>query len=210
MDGGPGTVVRVNGNRWLRTIEENPGHSAWYIERFRTMAAEGKDLHGEARLIDAMVERGARVLDAGCGPGRVGGRLAELGHQVVGVDIDPALIEAAEHDHPGPRWLVGDLAELDLGDERFDAIVCAGNVVTFLDPATRRAVLERLGAHLAEGGRLVVGFGAGRDYSFDDFEADVSGSGLVHELRLASWDLRPFTPASEFLVAVLGRSDGSA
>lgn len=196
----------MTGNRWLRTIEENPGHSAWYIERFRSMAAEGRDLHGEARLIDAMVERGARILDAGCGPGRVGGHLAELGHHVVGVDIDPALIAAAEHDHPGPRWLVGDLAELDLGSDRFDAIVCAGNVVTFLDPATRHIVLERLGAHLADGGRLVVGFGGGRDYGFDEFDADVATAGLVAELRLSSWDLRPFTPASEFLVAVLGRA----
>jgi 2-polyprenyl-3-methyl-5-hydroxy-6-metoxy-1,4-benzoquinol methylase len=57
-------------NGWLRMIEENPGHSAWYIERFRSMAAQGRDLDGEARLVDAMVPRSARVLDAGCGPGR--------------------------------------------------------------------------------------------------------------------------------------------
>ncbi len=171
------------------------------------MEAEGRDLHGEARLIDAMVERGATILDAGCGPGRVGGRLAQLGHQVVGVDIDPTLIAAAEQDHPGPRWLVGDLSQLDLGPEaRFDAIVCAGNVVTFLDPATRPTVLERLGAHLADGGRLVVGFGAGREYPFDAFHADVAAAGLAPEVQLSSWDLRPFTPASEFLVAVLGRA----
>jgi len=200
----------VTGNRWLRRIEENPGHSAWYIERFRTMAAEGRDLQGEARLIDAMVGRGARILDAGCGPGRVGGRLAELGHHVVGVDIDPALIEAAEQDHPGPRWLVADLSQLELGHERFDAIVCAGNVVTFLDPATRRTVLERLAAHLADDGRLVVGFGGGRDYSFDEFDADATVAGLAIEVRLSSWDLRPFTPGSEFLVAVLGRGNGPA
>ena len=78
----------MSGNGWLRMIAENPGHSEWYIERFRSMAAEGQDLDGEARLVDAMVPRGARVLDAGCGPGRVGGRLAALGHHVVGVDID--------------------------------------------------------------------------------------------------------------------------
>ena len=35
-------------------IEEKPGHSDWYIERFRTMAAEGHDLDGEARFVDAM------------------------------------------------------------------------------------------------------------------------------------------------------------
>ena len=31
-------------------------------------------------------------------------------------------------------------------------------------------------------------------------------AGLVTELCLATWDLRPFTPESDFLVAVLGRA----
>lgn len=197
----------MNGNRWLQKVENDPGHSAWYIERFRSMAAAGADLDGEARFIDAMAPRQARILDAGCGPGRVGGRLSRLGHEVVGVDIDPALIAAAEEDHPGPRWIHADLAELDLAalgvTAEFDVIVVAGNVMTFLDPATRRPVLERLGAHLAEHGRLVIGFGAGRDYAFEDFFADVVAAGLRCDLALESWDLRPHAETSEFLVAVL-------
>ena len=187
-------------------IEENPGHSEWYIDRFRKMAAAGDDLDGEARFVDAMVPRGAAILDAGCGPGRVGGYLARRGHRVVGVDLDPALIAAAESDHPGPRWVVADLAELDLAamglPHEFEVAVCAGNVMTFLDPATRRAVLARVGAHLVPGGRLVVGFGAGRGYDFDAFFEDVAAVGLHEELRLATWDLRPFTPSADFLVAV--------
>ena len=194
-------------NRWLDLTERNPEHSNWYIERFRTMAANGDDLDGEARFIDAIVPRGARILDAGCGPGRVGGYLATLGHQVVGIDIDPILIAAAATDHPGPTWLVADLAELDLPAaglaEPFNVIVCAGNVLTFLDPATRRPVLERLAAHLQPDGRLVTGFGAGRDYPFEEFLSDVEHVGLAAELILASWDLRPFSSDADFLVAVL-------
>jgi SAM-dependent methyltransferase len=201
------TVVVVSNNGWLRMIEENPGHSQWYIERFRTMAAEGHDLDGEARFVDAMVQRRARILDAGCGPGRVGGRLAELGHDVVGVDIDPALIADAERNHPGPTWLVGDLAELDLPargiTDKFDVIVSAGNVMPFLDPSTRGEALVRLAAHLAADGRLVVGFGSGRGYDFDDFFADVAAADLRQELRLSTWDLRPFVAGSDFLVAIV-------
>jgi SAM-dependent methyltransferase len=189
-------------NVWLRKIAENPGHSRWYIDRFRAMAERGDDLAGEARLIDAMVPRGARILDAGCGTGRVGGFLAAAGHRVTGVDLDPELIEVARADHPGTDWRVGDLTDLDLPD-RFDVIVCAGNVMTFVAPDTRVEILRRFGAHLAPGGRAVAGFGAGRDYPFDAFLADAAAAGLVPELLLSTWDLRPFTPGSDFLVALL-------
>ncbi|MCW2700199.1 MAG: Methyltransferase type 12 [Blastococcus sp.] len=187
--------------------QHDPGHSAAYIQRFRNLAAQGKDLVGEARLVDAMLPRGARVLDAGCGPGRIGGFLAEAGHDVVGVDVDPELIAAAEEDHPGPRWLVGDLAELDLPavgvGEPFDVIVCAGNVMTFLDPSTRTTVLRRMRDHLASDGRAAIGFGAGRGYSFEDFLADASTAGWEPDLLLSTWDLRPFSADSDFMVAIL-------
>jgi SAM-dependent methyltransferase len=204
-------MANVQENGWLRKITENPGHSAWYIQRFRDMAARGEDLAGEARLIDAMVPRESRILDAGCGAGRVGAHLAGAGHDVVGVDLDPALIAAARADHPGPIWLVGDLSVLDLRaagipaefDDGFDVVVCAGNVMAFLAPATRVEVLRRFRAHLAEGGRVVVGYGAGRDYDFDDFLADASAAGLGPDLLLSTWDLRPFSPGADFLVAVL-------
>jgi SAM-dependent methyltransferase len=199
-------------NGWLKITQANPGHSQWYIDRFRSMAEQGVDLGGEARLIDAMVARRSRVLDAGCGSGRVGSFLAAAGHVVVGVDIDPVLIDAARRDHPGPQWLVGDLAALDLPAigvaEGFDAIVCAGNVMTFLAPATRREVLRRMRLHLRDGGRAVVGFGAGRGYDFVEFLADAGEVGLVADLLLSTWDLRPFTEESDFLVAVL-RPDSS-
>jgi SAM-dependent methyltransferase len=198
----------MSGNRWLQKIAERADHSQWYIERFRAMAAEGADLDGEARLIDAMASRGARILDAGCGPGRTGGYLHRAGHVVVGVDLDPALIAAAEEDHPGPTWLAGDLSELDLPargiPEPFELIVSAGNVMAFLDPATRRTVLARLRSHLAADGRAVVGFGADRDYPFEAFFEDVEAAGLEVQQRYATWDLRPFDDRSGFLVAVLG------
>ncbi|MBN9635482.1 MAG: class I SAM-dependent methyltransferase [Actinobacteria bacterium] len=197
----------VEQSLWMQKVEADPGHSQWYIERFRTLARAGEDLVGEARLIDAMASRGARILDAGCGPGRVGGYLAAAGHDVVGVDVDPALIAAAEEDHPGPRWLVADLAELDLPArgiaEPFDLIVSAGNVMTFVAPSTRVQVLSRLRAHLADDGRVVIGFGAGRDYEFGQFFQDASQAGLTPDLLLSTWDLRPFTDKSDYLVAVL-------
>lgn len=192
---------------WEARASDDPHHSHWYVERFRRMAAEGKDLAGEARMIDAMIPRGSRVLDAGCGPGRVGAHLAARGHVVVGVDVDPVLIEAARIDHPGSDWRVGDLAELDLPaegiTEPFDVAVCAGNVVTFLAEGTQVEVLTRLRTHLRADGRAVIGYGAGRGYDFETFFADADHAGLGVDATFSTWDLRPFTATSEFLVAVL-------
>lgn len=202
----------TDANRWRQMIAQNPDHSQWYIQRFRTMAEQGQDIVGEARMVDAMVGRGAHVLDAGCGPGRVGGHLASVGHRVVGVDLDPELIDAAQADHPQARWICHDLADLgqalareDVTDP-FDVIVCAGNVMTFLDPATRRDVLAGFARHLAADGRAAIGFGAGRGYDFDEFLADAQAVGLATDQLLGTWDLRPFTPESDFLVALLRRA----
>jgi len=192
---------------WTRLTADDPGHSAAYIQRFRDLAAAGQDLVGEARLVDAMLRRGSRVLDTGSGTGRIAAHLSAVGHDVVGVDGDPVLIAAADEENPGPRYLVGDLAELDLPSrgipEPFHVIVCAGNVVTFLAESTRVEVLRRMRRHVRDDGRAVIGFGARRGYAFDDFLADAAAAGWTPDLLLATWDLRPFTPDADFLVAVL-------
>lgn len=191
--------------RWV--TETGPDHSEWYIERFRKLAADGADLAGEARLIDAMVPRRARILDAGCGPGRIGGHLHGAGHVVVGVDADPKLIAAAEVDHPGPRWLVADLAELDLAalgePEPFDAAVLAGNVMVFIAPGTESDVLRRIGAHVRPDGFIAVGFHVNRDLPLADFDAAVAAAGLRVEHRFATWDLRAWHNTADFAVTIL-------
>ena len=60
----------VEQSKWVTKTLEDPNHSNWYIERFRAKAAAGEDLAGEARFVHAMAPPAARVLDAGCGPGR--------------------------------------------------------------------------------------------------------------------------------------------
>ena len=196
-------------SQWAEILARDPGHSQRYIDRFAMLAAQGQDLVGEARLIDAMVGRGATILDAGRGPGRHCGYRPRAGHRVVGVDLAPALIAEAGRAEPGPVYVVGDLTSYELPPEApqaFDAILCAGNVLGFLHPDTRRPVLAGFRDRLAADGRAVVGFGAGRGYAFDDFFADVDAVGLTREQTFSTWDLRPFTPDAGFVVAVLTRA----
>lgn len=212
---GPSPTPAESQNLWARIAAQDPEHSRRYAERWRRMEAEGMDVDGEARLIDAMAQRGSRILDAGCGTGRVGGYLARSGHRVTGVDLDEHLIEVAGEDHPDGDWYVADLEHLDaaalaaLGEsEPFDLVFSAGNVFGFLSPASRGDVLAHLHAALRDGGRAVVGFGAGRGYDFADFLDDAGRAGFTVQGRYSTWQLDPF-PAevaeAEFLVAVLVR-----
>ena len=192
--------------RWF--TETPDGNSKRYVERFRHLAASGADLDGEARLIDAMLDRHSRVLDAGCGSGRTAGALAARGHFVIGVDIDETLVAAAREDHPGPMWVVADLADFNLPAlgffEPFDIVVSAGNVLSYVEVGTEVQVLERIRAHLAPEGRAVIGFQTDR-YAIADFDAHAALAGLELEQRFATWDLRPWHEGADFAVSVLHR-----
>ena len=195
------------GSLWPGLADE--AHSRWYVERFRQMAASGRDLHGEARLVDTLAPRGARLLDAGCGPGRHGGYLAAQGHEVVGVDVDPLLIEAAREDHPDATWLVADLSRLDLAalgePEPFDGAMLVGNVMDFVPPEHRAAVIARIAAHLRPDGFLVVGSRTAREYTPEDLDAALPDAGLVLEHRFSTFDLRPWQPGADFCVSIVRR-----
>jgi len=194
----------VSDIRWFADTDDN--HSQWYVERMRDLAAEGADLAGEARLVNAMVAPGSRILDAGCGPGRTSAVLHALGHRVVGVDVDPVLIEAARADHPGPTWLVADLATLDLvalGEpEPFDAAVLAGNVIAFVAPETETQVLSSVRRQVRADGFIVVGFHTER-LDVAVFDENVVAAGLTLEHRFATWDLRPWANDADFAVSIL-------
>ncbi len=191
-------------SRWLE--ETGGSRGASYDEAFRELAASGADVHGEAALVADLGRPGARVLDAGCGTGRVAVELARRGHDVAGVDNDASMLDVARR-HAGVRWYDADLAALDL-PERFELVVAAGNVVVFLAEGTEQEVLRRLAAHLVPGGLLVSGWRTDR-LSARAYDELASGAGLEPVERWSTWDRQPWRDDADWCVSVHRRPTGS-
>lgn len=183
---------------------------ASYRERFAELVTSGADLDGEARLLDAMLPRGAAVLDAGCGTGRVTDALRRRGHVAVGVDRDEGLLAAAREWYPASSYVTSDLLAVtpDVlaaagAPTVFDLVALPGNVLVYLAPGTERQVLDVLRGLLRPGGRIVSGFATDREYGVTGLDADAAALGLTVEHRFATWDLAPWTPTADWCVTVL-------
>lgn len=99
---------------------------------------------------------GGRVLELGCGAGRLTGYLAELSPHVTATDVSPHMLEAAGQPYPGVRFEQRDLRDLAaFADASFDAIVAGYNLLDVLDDVQRRATLAEVHRMLAPGGLLV-------------------------------------------------------
>ena len=174
-----------------------------YDARWRTLAARGANVHGEADLVETLLrEKGrTRVLDAGCGTGRVAIELARRGFSVVGVDADAPMLARAKA--PELAWLQADLADLQGGpNDEFDLIVLAGNVMIFVSPGTEGRVLEQLTARLAPGGLLVAGFQLRRGrISLAEYDRLAGAAGLTPVARWSTWDREPFV-GGDYAVSV--------
>ena len=190
-----------------------------YGRHFADLIASGVDVEGEARLADALVPRGARILDAGSGMGRVGAALRRAGHDAYGVDLDAGLVEQSRATYP--ELPVAQARLEQLGGEflaghgmpaTYDLVVCVGNVMVLLAEGSERTVLAAFRGLLAPGGRVLLGFslvGApprSRVYPAEEFLADVAAAGLAVESRFATFDLRPPGPEDEFAVYILTRA----
>ncbi|PJE97232.1 SAM-dependent methyltransferase [Streptomyces carminius] len=169
-----------------------------YQARFDRIAAQGKDVHGEAALVRSFAP--ATVLDAGCGTGRVAAELARHGITVVGVDVDESMLATARRRAPEIRWHRRDLVGLDLR-QSFDVVVMAGNVPLFTPPGTEADLVAGAAGHVRPTGRLVAGFCLDRNYTLDDYDAHCRAAGLALEARYATWSQNPYT-GGQYAVSV--------
>ncbi|BBY60876.1 class I SAM-dependent DNA methyltransferase [Mycolicibacterium sarraceniae] len=181
-------------SRW-RTSSAPRGDE--YDARWKSLAAAGHNIHGEADLVESILREsgGTSVLDAGCGTGRVAIELANRGYSVAGVDSDAGMLAAARAKAPQLRWIEADLAAdlTSAGIDRVNLVLLAGNVMIFLEPGTEAQVLAGLTGRLRPGGLLVAGFSIRPDgLSLKRYDEAAEEAGLLPVVRWATWDRKPF------------------
>lgn len=118
------------------TVNPIAGYEAFYLELAARLSA-------------------GSVVDVGCGTGLLTFELAKRGHDVVGVEPAPAMLDAAKrrpYDRE-VRWIEGDATKV--GDLQADLAIMTGHVAQFfLDDGEWRAALAALHGALRPGGHL--------------------------------------------------------
>ena len=126
-----------------------------YLDQF------GESSVRAAKLAEAVTHlaAGAAVLDLGCGAGvPVARELVRLGFDVTGVDASLGQIERARQNAPQARFILGDMASVDLAAGAFDAVL-AFYSITHLPRSEHAPLVRKIAGWLRPGGRFLASFG---------------------------------------------------
>ncbi|WP_292459837.1 class I SAM-dependent methyltransferase [Methanothermococcus sp.] len=125
------------------SYDNSPGHSG-FVDIWRTVLSE--TFKGKMK-----------ILDVGCGTGFLSLILAELGHEVVGIDLSEGMLSKAKKkaDDLGLdiEFMIGDAENLPFENDSFDAVVNRHLLWTLPNPD--KAVME-WGRVIKNGGKLIL------------------------------------------------------
>ena len=202
-------------NPWLATRNRTGSE---YDAPYEAREAAGFDVHGEANLIEKLLRSELnsttstppyRVMDAGCGTGRLAIELAKRGVETVGVDLDEVMLSQARKKAPHLDWRLSDLSQVELGTD-FDAIVLAGNVMLYVTPGTEAATVANMGRHLKPGGLLVAAFELSPPswsrLTLEVYEQLAASAGLVPVACWSTWEQAAWQQGDEYAVMVHTKS----
>jgi 2-polyprenyl-3-methyl-5-hydroxy-6-metoxy-1,4-benzoquinol methylase len=129
-----------------------------HIHPSRGISEEAYWASGEltAQALSEVLKPGSRVVDFGCGDGRVSTPLARLGFKVTGADASPTMLAAlAEHDPDMPQVLTDGSDLYAKVGHKVDAVVCLA-VLIHHERASALTILDGLCQAVRKGGLLIL------------------------------------------------------
>lgn len=153
----------MNAEDWLAdTRTSYDTVAASYADQVRNLLDETPYERAVLALFADLVRAtgGGPVADVGCGPGRITAYLSELGVDTFGIDLSPAMIESARSEHPGLRFEVGSMTDLDLSDASVAGLVAWYSLIHIPDDEIG-SVLTHFRRVLRPGGPLLLSFHVG-------------------------------------------------
>ncbi len=141
----PRDQAEVNASLWTR------GHMRFHYRWQGLRAAEQLILERYSAALSG------RVLELGCGAGRITRHLLARADQVTGIDISASMVAECRRLLPAARLLQGDLRDLSgLDPGPWDVVVAGFNVLDVLDAEDRARVLDTIHGLLRPGGLLIM------------------------------------------------------
>ncbi|MFI8003116.1 class I SAM-dependent methyltransferase [Streptomyces sp. NPDC086010] len=123
---------------------------------YETAFAGSRAHHASLETLLGQLPPRGRILDVGSGTGRpTAHTLAAAGHDVLGVDVSPVMVDLAARRVPGATFRTADIREVRLDEGGFDA-VCVYFSLLQMSREDQRALVRRLAGALRPGGRLVL------------------------------------------------------
>lgn len=161
------------------------------------------------RFVDLLVPSKATICVLSSRSARTAGALAGMGHRVLGVSSDADLASGLNESSTGVEWVAGDIPLLTRDGlhrpDGFDCVLWAESSLLDLVPGERASAMRAVARLCGQRGRVVVEFEISSAYEYTDFRDDFLSAGMVPDLVVAGWDLRPVTADSTTSVVILSR-----
>jgi len=182
-----GSPANVNVLRW---------QTGDYVAEFANRTLRPVEVVILTRYRDALA---GRVLEVGCGAGRILGYLLALGGEVHGIDVSPRMVDYCRRRYPNASVVLGDMTQPPAAlDGRFDVIFASFNVADVLDDAARRALFADVHRRLAPGGLFIFS-----SHNLAFIEAGGSRANLRHKLAALNPRVRQLLVLPQRLISSL-------
>lgn len=120
-------------------------------------ATRKKEIWPEISRFTEIVKTGDRILDAGCGNGRLLEALKDKATNYLGVDSSSELIKLAQTNYPGKKFIVGDILNLDMvAENNFAYVFCLAVWQHIPSRELRLAALKQLAKKISPEGVLII------------------------------------------------------